>query len=194
MAARAAAMGDDPEGLTSDEEAEEVEFAERRRASAAAAAAAAEAERKHAAGEAALAAAAAAGATAAARRASFDEWAAAPASREGLSVGAADDATSVSSYHGSLDDYSSDSGSDVSDVEAATGAASAWLAKTRARMRLSPTKSGGARRFFRPLGGARGTRPKRTGKTSGTPTTRERAEIQRERTATTVSCSTARRT
>ena len=147
MAARAAAMGDDPEGLTSDEEAEEVEFAERRRASAAAAAAAAEAERRHAAGEAALAAAAAAGATAA-RRASFDEWAAASASREGVSTGAADDAASVSSYHGSLDDYSSDSGSDVSDVEAATGAASAWLAKTRARMRLSPTKSGGS--FFSP--------------------------------------------
>ena len=155
MAARAAAMGDDPEGLTSDEEAEEVEFAERRRASAAAAAAAAEAERKHAADEAALAAAAAAGATAA-RRASFDEWAAASASREGLSVGAADDATSVSSYHGSLDDYSSDSGSDVSDVEAATGAASAWLAKTRARMQLSPTKSGGARRFFSPSRGRAG--------------------------------------
>ena len=147
MAARAAAMGDDPEGLTSDEEAEEVEFAERRRASAAAAAAAAEAERRHAADEAALAAAAAAGATAA-RRASFDEWAAASASREGVSTGAADDAASVSSYHGSLDDYSSDSGSDVSDVEAATGAASAWLAKTRARMRLSPTKSGGS--FFSP--------------------------------------------
>ena len=45
MAARAAAMGDDPEGLTSDEEAEEVELAERRRAAAAAAAAAAEAGR-----------------------------------------------------------------------------------------------------------------------------------------------------
>lgn len=163
MAARAAAMGDDPEGLTSDEEAEEVEFAERRRASAAAAAAAAEAERKHAAGEAALAAAAAAGATAA-RRASFDEWAAASASREGLSVGAADDATSVSSYHGSLDDYSSDSGSDVSDVEAATGAASAWLAKTRARMRLSPTKSGGARRFFSPSRGRAGDATETDGK------------------------------
>jgi protein phosphatase len=147
MAARAAAMGDDPEGLTSDEEAEEVELAERRRAAAAAAAAAAEAERMQAANEAALAAAAAAGATAA-RRASFDEWAAAAASREGVSTGAADDAASVSSYHGSLDDYSSDSGSDVSDVEAATGAASAWLAKTRARMRLSPTKSGGS--FFSP--------------------------------------------
>ncbi len=149
MAARAAAMGDDPEGLTSDEEAEEVEFAERRRASAAAAAAAAEAERRHAAGEAALAAAAAAGATAA-RRASFDEWAAASAEARRRSANSTSSAASVSSYHGSLDDYSSDSGSDVSDVEAATGAASAWLAKTRARMHaLSPAKSGGVS-FFSP--------------------------------------------
>ena len=136
MAARAAAMGDDPEGLTSDEEAQEVEFAERRRA-----AAAAEAERRHAASEAAIARASAADATAA-RRASFDEWAAAAGSRDVKNfVGAADDATSVSSYDGSLDACTSDSGSDVSNVEAATEAASAWLAKTRARMRrLSPRK------------------------------------------------------
>ena len=146
MAARAAAMGDDPEGLTSDEEAEEVELAERRRAAAAAAAAAAEAERMQAANEAALAAAAAAGATAA-RRASFDEWAAASRSSRDVEafLSADDDASaSVSSYHGSLDDYSSDSGSDVSDVQAASGAASAWLAKTRERMRLSPTRERGA--------------------------------------------------
>ena len=151
MAARAAAMGDDPEGLTSDEEAEEVELAERRRAAAAAAAAAAEAERMQAANEAALAAAAAAGATAA-RRASFDEWAAASrSSRDVEAFLSADDdasAASVSSYHGSLDDYSSDSGSDVSDVQAASGAASAWLAKTRERMRLSPTREKGAPLLF----------------------------------------------
>ena len=150
MAARAAAMGDDPEGLTSDEEAEEVELAERRRAAAAAAAAAAEAERMQAANEAALAAAAAAGATAA-RRASFDEWAAASRSSRDVEafLSADDDASaSVSSYHGSLDDYSSDSGSDVSDVQAASGAASAWLAKTRERMRLSPTRERGAASLF----------------------------------------------
>ena len=103
-----------------------------------------------AANEAALAAAAAAGATAA-RRASFDEWAAASRSSRDVEafLSADDDASaSVSSYHGSLDDYSSDSGSDVSDVQAASGAASAWLAKTRERMRLSPTRERGAASLF----------------------------------------------
>ena len=173
MAARAAAMGDDPEGLTSDEEAEEVEFAERRRAAAAAAAAAAEAERRHAASEAALAAASAADATAA-RRASFGEWAAAAASREVKDfASAADDATSVSSYNGSLDDVSSDSVSDVSDFEAATGAASSWLAKTRARMALSPTKGA-------PFGGSSVAKEKGGDDRDAHVSTRETAETDDE--------------
>ena len=166
MAARAAAMGDDPEGLTSDEEAEEVEFAERRRA-------AAEAERRHAASEAALAAASAADATAA-RRASFGEWAAAAASREVKDfASAADDATSVSSYNGSLDDVSSDSVSDVSDFEAATGAASSWLAKTRARMALSPTKGA-------PFGGSSVAKEKGGDDRDAHVSTRETAETDDE--------------
>jgi protein phosphatase len=94
MATRAAAMGDEAEGFTDDEEAEEVEAeAARRRAvaeaAAAAAAAAAEVEARRAAEAEAIREAAAAGARAAAARdaerrgGSFDEWVDQHSPREG---------------------------------------------------------------------------------------------------------------